>query len=54
MNSYFKPYNYGLWWSGYHRMKWTERHEFITWTRLLAFPIELKLFGKVGIQLFSL
>ena len=33
--------------------KWTRRHEFKTWTRLIAFHIALIPLGKVWIQLFS-
>ena len=42
------------WCNGYHRRKWTRRHEFKFWTRLVAFHIELIPLGKVWIQLFSL
>ena len=35
-------------------VKWTRRHEFKSWTRLIAFHIALILLGKVWIQLFSL
>ena len=35
----------------YRRRKWTRRHEFKSWPRLIAFHI---LLGKVWIQLFSL
>ena len=40
--------------NGYRRWKWTRRHEFISWTRLIAFQIALIPLGKVWIQLFSL
>ena len=43
-----------LWCNGYRRGKWTRRHEFKSWTRLIAFPIALIPLGKVWIQLFSL
>ena len=33
---------------------WTQRHEFKSWTRMIAFHIALILLGKVWIQLFSL
>ena len=36
------------------RGKWTRRHEFKSWTRLIAFYIALIPLGKVWIQLFSL
>ena len=36
------------------RRKWTRRHEFKSWTRLIAFHIALIPLGKVWIQLFSL
>ena len=42
------------WCNGYHRRKWTRRHEFKSWTRLIAFHIALIPLGKVWIQLFSL
>ena len=42
------------WCNGYRRRKWTRRHEFKSWTRLIAFHIALILLGKVWIQLFSL
>ena len=38
----------------YNRRKWTWRHAFKTWTRLIAFHIALIPLGKVWIQLFSL
>ena len=43
-----------LWCNGYRRRKWTWRHEFKSWTRLIAFHIALIALGKVWIQLFSL
>ena len=42
-----------LWCNGYRRRKWTRRHEFKSWTRLIAFHIALIPLGKVWIQLFS-
>ena len=39
--------------NGYRRRKWTRRHEFKSWTRLIAFHIALIPLGKVWIQLFS-
>ena len=42
------------WCNGYCRRKWTWRHEFKSWTRLIAFHILLIPLGKVWIQLFSL
>ena len=41
------------WCNGYCRRKWTRRHEFNSWTRLIAFHIVLIPLGKVWIQLFS-
>ena len=38
----------------YRHRKWTRRHEFKSWTRLIAFHIALIPLGKVWIQLFSL
>ena len=38
------------WCSRYRRRKWTRRHEFKSWTRLIAFHIALILLGKVWIQ----
>ena len=38
----------------YRRRKWTRRHEFKSWTRLIAFHIALIPLGKVWIHLFSL
>ena len=40
--------------SRYRRRKWTRRHEFKSYTRLIAFHIALIPLGKVLIQLFSL
>ena len=42
------------WCNGYSRRKWTRRHEFKSWTRLIAFHIELLPLRKIWIQLFSL
>ena len=42
------------WCNGYRRRIWTRRHEFKSWTWLIAFHIALILLGKVWIQLFSL
>ena len=42
------------WCNGYCRRKWTRRHEFKSWTRLITFHIALIPLGKVWIQLFSL
>ena len=42
------------WCNGYRRRKWTRRHEFKSWTRLIAFHIALIPLGKVWIQVFSL
>ena len=42
------------WCNGYPRRKWTRRHEFKSWTRLIAFHVALIPLGKVWIQLFSL
>ena len=36
------------------RRKWTWRHDFKSWTRLIAFHIALIPLGKIWIQLFSL
>ena len=52
-------YIYGVLWrcpwcNGYCRRKWTRRHEFKSWTRLITFHIALIPVGKVWIQLFSL
>ena len=40
--------------NGYRRRKWTRRHEFKSWMRMIAFHIALIPLGKVWIQLFSL
>ena len=42
-----------LWCNGYCRRKWTQQHEFKSWTRQIAFHIVLIPLGKVWIQLFS-
>ena len=42
------------WCNGYHRWKWTRRHKFKSWTRLIAFHIALIPLGKVWIQIFYL
>ena len=42
------------WCNYYRRRKWTRRHEFKSWTRLIAFHIARIPLGKVWIQLFSL
>ena len=42
------------WCNCYRRRKWTRRHEFKSWTRLIAFHIALIPLGKVWIRLFSL
>ena len=41
------------WCNGYRPRKWTRRHEFKSWPRLIAFHIALIPLGKVWIQLFS-
>ena len=41
------------WCNGYRRRKWTRRHEFKIWTRLIAFHTALIPLWKVWIQLFS-
>ena len=33
--------------NGYRRRRWTGRHEFKSWTRLIAFHTALIPFGKV-------
>ena len=38
------------WCNGYRRREWTRRHEFKSWTRLIAFHIALIPLGKVWIQ----
>ena len=42
------------WCNGYRRRIWTRRHEFKSWTWLIAFHIALIPLGKVWIQIFSL
>ena len=42
------------WCNGYRCRKWTQRHEFKSCTRLIAFHISQIPLGKVWIQLFSL
>ena len=49
-----KPTIANPWCNCYRRRKWTRRHEFKPWTRLIAFHIALIPLGKVWIQLFSL
>ena len=39
------------WCNGYRRRKWAQRHEFKSWTRLIAFYTALIPLGKVWIQL---
>ena len=46
--------NINMWCNGYRRREWTRRHEFKSWTRLIAVHIALIPLGKVWIQLFSL
>ena len=41
------------WCNCHRRRKWTRRHEFKSWTRLIVFHIALIPLGKVWIQLFS-
>ena len=41
------------WCNSYRRRKWTRRHEFKSWTRLIAFHIARITLGNVWIQLFS-
>ena len=43
-----------LWCNGYRRRIWTRRHEFKSWTWLIAFHIALIPLGKVWIQIFSI
>ena len=38
------------WCNGYRRRNWTRRHEFKSWTRMIAFLIALIPLGKVWIQ----
>ena len=49
-----KPPDRCPWCNGCRRRNWTRRHEFKSWTRLIAFHIALIPLGKVWIQLFSL
>ena len=42
------------WCNAYFRRKWIRRHEFKSWTWLIAFPIALMPFKKIWILLFSL
>ena len=35
------------WCNGYRRREWTRRHEFKSWTRLIAFHLALIPLGKV-------
>ena len=42
------------WCNCYRCRKWTRRHEFKSWMKLIAFHIALIPLGKVWIQLFSL
>ena len=42
------------WCNGYRCRKWTRRHEFNSWTKLIALHIALIPLGKIWIQLFSL
>ena len=42
------------WCNGYRRRIWTRRHEFKSWTWLIAFHIAQIPLGKVWIQIFSL
>ena len=44
---YFNNKSRCPWCNGYHRRKWTQRHEFKSWTRLIAFHIVLIPLGKV-------
>ena len=60
VNTFFCKYNSFLlyllrwpWCNCYRRRKWTRRHEFKSWTWLIAFHIALIPLGKVWIQLFS-
>ena len=39
-----------LWCNGYRRRKWTRRHEFKSWTRLITFHIALIPLGMVWIH----
>ena len=47
-------FNWRLGWRSICYRKWTRRHEFKSWTRLITFHIALIPFGKVWIQLYSL
>ena len=56
--NWFTNFNF-IWWrcpwrNSYRRRKWTRRHEFKSWTWLIAFHIALIPLGKVWVQLFSL
>ena len=51
---YTYVYEIYTWCNGYRRRNWTRRHEFKSWTGLIAFHIALIPLGKVWIQLFSL
>ena len=42
-----------LWCNGYRCRKWTQRCEFKSWTRMIAFHIALIPLGKVWFQFFS-
>ena len=42
------------WFNSYRRWKWIRRHEFKSWTRLVAFHMALIALGMLSIQLFSL
>ena len=42
------------WCNRYRRRQWTQRLDFKSWTRLIAFHIALIPLGKVWIQLFAL
>ena len=53
-SSTWAEYGIRSWCNGCRRRKWTRRHEFKSWTRLIAFRIPLIPLGKVWIQLFSL
>ena len=50
----YRSISISIWCNGYRRRKWTRRHEFKSWTRVIAFHIALIPLGKVWIQLFSL
>ena len=51
---YTHTYDKYVWCTGYRRRIWTRRHEFKSWTWLIAFHIALIPLGKVWIQIFSL